>query len=125
VTTHINDVANNEVAGQSIIPQDLSATVNGSSVDFLTGDGGAWAELSTGARTGTTPTLDVKLQESDDDLTFTDISGATFTQVTAANQRETINFRRSKRYVRAVATLAGTSPTFITSVTIHQQLKLV
>lgn len=71
------------------------------------------AFLNVGAVTGTDPTLDVKIQESDALGTgYTDISGAAFTQVIASDAVEEIHFQTKKRYVRAVTTIGGTSPTF-------------
>lgn len=97
-------------------PQTATSTVNGSSVDTLGYNSAAFI-LEVGAVSGTSPTLDVKIQESADGSTgWTDVSGATFTQVTAANNSqilrvEDLNNTR-KRYLRAVATIAGTSPSF-------------
>lgn len=81
--------------------------------------------LDSGAATaGTTPTLAVKLQSSTaSDGTgdaFADISGATFTTVTdaaASLQTITLPIDAQERYIRAVATIGGTStPTFQFSV---------
>lgn len=71
---------------------------------------------------GTTPTLDIKLQESDDNSTYTDISGATFTQVTDAGtaaatiEKIVVNVDACKKYIRAVKDIGGaSSPAFMTS----------
>ena len=128
MSTHINDAASNLTPALpvSITPQSLSASGAGTALDLGAGDGGCFAVLAVGAVTGTDPTLDVKIQESTASAgTYTDISGATFTQVIAATKGEVISFRRSKRYVRAYATLGGTTPTFLASVTLHQQKKSV
>lgn len=70
------------------------------------------AVLDVGTVTGTTPTLDVKLQESDTSGgTYTDIAGATFAQKTAAGN-EVISFSARKRWLRAVYTIGGTTPNF-------------
>lgn len=101
-----------------------TASANGTGFD-LEGSNGAEGEAivilaSDAASAGTDPTLDVKLQESSDNSTFTDISGATFTQVTDAAQaleKITINTNDVKRYLRAVGTIGGTSsPAFTYSV---------
>lgn len=74
--------------------------------------------MSSAATAGTTPTLNVKLQESDTiGSGYTDVSGATFTEVTdAADATEMItikNVDELKKYVRVVGTIGGTStPTF-------------
>jgi hypothetical protein len=59
-------------------------------------------------------TLDVKIQESDAlGSGYTDISGATFTQVAGVSPTsETIHFQTNKRYVRAIGTQAGTGDEF-------------
>lgn len=67
--------------------------------------------LSIGARSGTTPTLDVKLQHSDDDSSYSDVAGAAFAQKTNTGFAE-LTARNFKRYVRVVATIAGTTPSF-------------
>ncbi|TXH55825.1 MAG: hypothetical protein E6Q97_07990 [Desulfurellales bacterium] len=96
-------------------PAARTATANGTGVDLqgYTNPGGRQmkAILTNGTTSGTSPTLDVKLQDSDDNSTFADITGATFAQKTAAGNEE-IQFRTNKRYVRAVATIGGTSPSF-------------
>ena len=93
-----------------------TASANGTGVD-LEGSTGAEGEAiviltSDAASAGTNPTLDVKLQESDAlGSGYADISGATFTQVTnaASSQKITINTNDTKRYLRAVGTIGGTS----------------
>jgi len=54
---------------------------------------------------GAGATVDVKIQESDDDVTYTDWSGGAFTQVTEANDTaiQEIEYTGVKQYVRAVA----------------------
>ena len=75
------------------------------------------ARLDVGA-VNTLTSLAVKIQVSVDDSTWVDVSGATFTTVTAANAGETIDFfvpmassttASPYIYVRAYATLTGTS----------------
>jgi|SRR5262245_22636127 len=126
--THINDFKNNVVAPNgtnTIEPKALTTTTNGAAVDLV--DGGpspCFATLHVGAVTGTTPTLDVKIQESDTSGgTYTDITGATFAQQTASNKWLAINFNRTKRFCRAVATIAGTTPSFTLAVVIFGQKK--
>ncbi len=98
-------------------PQALTTTTNGAAVDTQ-GYNSAAIALEVGAVSGTSPTLDVKLQESDTSGgTYADIAGATFTQVTAANNSQAIrleglNTGSRKRFIRAVATITGTTPSF-------------
>ncbi len=96
-------------------PVRIAASANGSGIDIRDYVGDMKVILSSSAGGGTTPTLDVKLQDSADNSTFGDISGAAFTQVTdAADLTEAINIDADavKRYVRVVETITGTSPTF-------------
>lgn len=77
------------------------------------------AILSVGTVTGTSETLDVKLQESDAvGGTYTDITGATFTQVTDTPSPATdvqfleLDLLPRDAFIRGVFTIAGTSPVF-------------
>lgn len=69
------------------------------------------AILDVGAVAGTSPTLDVAIQESATTTAadFTAITGAAFTQVSTTGNQE-LHFKVTKRYVRAVSTVGGTSP---------------
>lgn len=129
--TWLNDLKNGIITtSMSLDPAVRTATANGTGVDLLGAEGWVSAILNVGTVTGTTPTLDVKLQESDDNSTFSDISGAAFTQVTATPSPATTisvltTHRRAKRYVRAVATIGGTTPSFPCAVTIMARKKIV
>lgn len=103
-----------------LAPAEITATANGSGVDLLAYAGKAIVTLCSTIGTGTSPTLAVKLQDSADNSSFADVSGATFTQVTdAAASVQTIGYQISenRRYVRVVSTAGGTTPSFYTSVT--------
>lgn len=54
---------------------------------------------------GATGTVDVKIQESDDNITYTDWTGGAFTQVTTANDNATYEkaYTGTKQYIRTVA----------------------
>lgn len=97
-----------------------SSLSTGNGVDL--GDTGPefFAFLNNGTTSGTNPTLDVKLQESDAaGGTYSDISGATFTQLTAAGSQMIRVANRTNRYVRALSTQGGTdTPTFTWGVTL-------
>lgn len=96
-----------------------TATGNGTGIDVQTMDGDLFLVLDSAAGTGTSPTLDIKMQSSDTSGgTYTDIAGATFTQVTgtASQQAITISKDEAKRYIRVVYTVGGTSPSFTFSV---------
>ena len=102
-----------DAACSSIRPQVATSTVTGQAVDLDRANGACFAFLEVGAISGTSPTLDVKVQESDTSGgTYTDIPGAAFPQVTVANKSHIINFKRSKRFCRLLGTIAGTTPSF-------------
>lgn len=119
------DLVNEVVGGPSFFPGAITASGGGTGVDLANGEVSTQAVLMVGAVSGTTPTLDVKMQESDDNATWTDIAGATFTEVTAADQEQRIRFLRSKRYCQAYATVGGTTPSFDVAVEILAQAKYV
>jgi len=98
-----------------IAPARRTSSLNGSAVDLRDYVGDYTVILTSSAGGGTSPTLDVKLQDSADNSTFADISGATFTRVTDAadsTEKVVINADAVNRHVRAVVTIGGTSPTF-------------
>lgn len=112
------------VRSQLIVLQTATATVTGSSVDLSNTDTGDLlvATLNVKSVTGTTPTLDVKLQDSADNSTFADVvvdalmPANAFAQVTAALANPVtlaVDPRGVRRYVRAVATIGGTTPSFV------------
>ena len=53
-------------------------------------------------------TVDVKIQESDDNVTFTDVTSGAFTQVTTANDNavQEKQYTGGKQYIRVVVTVA-------------------
>lgn len=57
---------------------------------------------------GTTPSVTVKIQDSPNNTTFTDVSGAAFSAITtnlaAAGTGTSLHFVSNNRYVRAIAT---------------------
>ncbi len=101
-------------------PLRISATTNGAAVDLLPYDGVAKLHMKSSGTEGAGQTLDVKIQHSADGSTgWADatmpITGAAmaFTQVinaASAGQSLEINIADLKRYIRAVQTLAGSSP---------------
>ena len=122
-----------DILGASVLslldPADRTATANGPAVDILDYEGYAAAILQSAAGTGTTPTLDVKLQDSADGSTgWADIAGAAFAQVTnAAASKQIVKFNASaaRRYIRAVATVGGTTPSFACAVSFIGKKQIV
>lgn len=125
MSTKLHDIANNAILGVGLAPITITASANGSSGDMINGDGPCFAVQQVGVVSGTSPTLAGKIQESTDGSTWTDVSGATFTSVTASANTQAITFERTKRYVRYVATLGGTSPSFAVSAVVSQQKKQI
>jgi hypothetical protein len=92
-----------------------TTTLTTSAVDLRSYKGGLIVQQLVGVVSGTTPTLDGKIQTSVDGSTgWTDISGATFTQVTATDSFQKIGFVENQTlgYIRYVGTIAGTTPSF-------------
>jgi hypothetical protein len=123
MSTAINDLKNQALIGASVYPATINDTNNGASIDMIDADGRCFATQVIGTVGGTSPSLTCKIQESSDNSTWTDVTGATFTAVTASNNLQTIVFDRTKRYLRHSRTIAGTSPTFALAVLIGEQKK--
>lgn len=122
------DLANTTVNGNSLVAQTVTGNTNGSAVDMQQSDLPGQAILSCAAAgAGTNPTMNVKIQESVDTTSgnFTDIPGATFAAVTTTDSAQIIKFLRTKRYLRAVATIGGTAgPSFVLSCVVLAQKKM-
>lgn len=91
----------------------ITATATGTAVDLSQFTGNGYAVLNSSATGGAGMTSNVKLQDSDDNVTFADTAFA-FDQVAnaaASFQAKFIAFDQFRKYVRAVNTLGGTSPT--------------
>lgn len=110
----------NAVVTRVVAPAAATSTVTSAGVDMLAYEGTASFIVDTGAVSGTTPTLDSKLQDSADNSTgWADISGATAAQRVATGvDKIDCDVQASRRYVRYVGTIAGTSPSFLTGVTV-------
>lgn len=105
-----------------LLPQQaVTADGNGTGIDVTQFVGAIAVMLACKAAAGTSPTLDVKLQESDTlGSGYTDIAGATFTQATDAGssaatlEKIVVNVDSAKKYIRAVADIGGSaSPQFL------------
>jgi hypothetical protein len=95
-----------------------TATGQTSGIDLQQYDGDVVFVLDSAAGTGTSPTMDVTIEDSADNSSFAAITGAAFTQVVdaASAQKLVINKDEARRYVRVKYTIAGTSPSFTFSV---------
>lgn len=107
-----------------------TATGLGSAIDMLDYEGNVVVILdSAEATAGTNPTLDVKLQHcATSDGSYTDITGAAFTQVTstASRQKIVVDIDKVQRYVKASHTIGGTAtPSFIHSLNMLAMKKYI
>lgn len=106
--------------GQNLLSHDaVGATANGAAVDggAATSNGGI-AHLHVTAASGTTPTLDVTIEHSVNGSSSWSTL-ATFTQVTTSTASERVVVAAGtsvRRYLRAVVTIAGTSPSYTVAV---------
>ena len=114
-----------ELQTLALVPMaDITETTTGTGIDVTDYVGSIAVVLSGKNVAGTSPTLIVKLQDSADNDTFADITGAVFTTVTAAGtkastlQKISVNIDGAAKYLRAVATIGGTdAPEFLLSCT--------
>jgi hypothetical protein len=88
----------------------LTASANSSKVNSG-GYGTVKAFLNITTVTGTSPTLDVKFQDSYDGTNWVDVASGAFAQKTAANSSSLV-LSNVGPYLRAVQTVGGTSPNF-------------
>lgn len=56
---------------------------------------------------GTTPSVTIKIQDSSDDSTYNDVTGAAYSAATTNGDLGELHFRTSNRYVRAIATFTS------------------
>lgn len=101
-----------------VILSDAARTTSGASVSR---DGGVAnapsvnglnAILSVSAVSGTTPTLNVKFQDSADNSSFADVAGGAFTVNNSIDGQYLEVPGNVRRYVKVVYTIAGTTPSF-------------
>lgn len=69
------------------------------------------------AATGTSPTLDVSLEESDDGESWSAVTGSAAPQLTAEGHR-VIGASASKKLIRVTSTVGGTTPSVTYSVAV-------
>lgn len=112
------DIKGKSTFTQAAVSAARTATVTGTGFDASAYIGNITFIQAIGTVSGTSPTLNGKIQDSADDSSYTDVSGATFTEVTASTSLQTLNVdsRSVRQYVRYVGTIAGTSPVFNSAV---------
>lgn len=92
----------------------VTATGNGTTVDYGAAVTAAvWAlHVHVTAASGTTPTLVVKIQDSADGSDWADVAGVTTGTLTTATSVRVTGTNTIRRFVRAVHTVGGTTPSF-------------
>lgn len=114
----MRDLYNSLAPAQSIVPQAITATANGTGVD-LSGYEAADILIDLGTFAGTSPTATVKIQESSDNSTFTDVAtadllggaGSIAVDTTNDAQIHERSYIGDLQYVRViVSAIGGTSP---------------
>ncbi len=119
--------ADSIVSSQSIAPGShaiaAAYSLKGSGVDVSAA--GEIVALLTAGQNGAGGAVNVKLQESDTDVdgNYTDVTSGAFSQVTEANDNATyeLTYSGTKRYIRAVATVAGAACEFGVSILLQTQ----
>lgn len=109
------DLSKNYKAISLVRPQTATSTVTGTGVDTMGYGDDAAIILDLGAASGTSATLDVVIQTSPNNSTWT--TRTTFATLTDTSDNKIACGRlnldiASARYVRALATIAGTTPSF-------------
>jgi len=100
-------------------PAARTASANTTGVDISAYEGLCLIVADSAAGTGTSPTLDAKLQECDTSGgTYTDVPNAAFTQVTgtASQQKLVLDIGPRKKFLRVAYTVGGTTPSFACNV---------
>ena len=122
--TSLHDLASSTVIGHSIVPAIYEGDEDGSSIDLIAGDGPAFAIASVIATVANSP-IEMRLEESTDQSTWTDVAEGTFPDFAQGTDRVALlRFTRTKRFVRARFT-AGSSLSASLAVLIGQQKKTV
>lgn len=92
-------------------PVAVTASANHMAINVEAQENDAMVLVDVGAVAGTTPTLDLKIQTSEDGVTYTD--ALAIAQITAGNGVAAGKLHLNKvKTVRAVSTVAGTTPSF-------------
>lgn len=100
-----------------IYPITAAYGIEGTGVDVLSGS--ALVLLEAGS-CGPGGSIDVKLQDSDDGVIYTDVTGGAFIQVDELTDETvyTKAYRAGRRYLRAVSTVAGAACEFAVTIVI-------
>jgi hypothetical protein len=113
-----------------VAPAAVTATsgATATGVDVSTYEGPLMFVQVVGAVSGTTPTLNGKIQDSANNSNWADVSGATFTEVTESTNMQTVivDKRAVRQYVRYIGTVAaGANPSFTMAVVLSGAKKVI
>lgn len=128
------DYLNKLTSAQGLASAARTSTATGTGISFADHEVGVWVDIDLGAVTGTTPTCVVTLEQSSNDNTadatgaadaYTAVTGATIslTDADASGRTGFMCYNYNEKYLRAVATIGGTNPTFNISVGLHANKK--
>lgn len=108
------------LAGDNALTGALPSGANNSPAYVLgNGSGSFFVGVHTTAVSGTSPTLTVKVQDSPDGTTWTDISGLATSALSTANVFATVFGHSPNKFVRVVGTVGGSAtPTVTATVTL-------
>lgn len=97
---------------ENVVPKaDYTASFNSNSYE-CGGYTKAMAYMDVGLVSGTSPTLDVKIQESPDNSAWYDTPGAAFPRMTTAGKQRLMINDLGGMFYRASVTIGGTNPKF-------------
>ncbi len=139
MSAYFGDLKNGALQGTLLSPVSISSTNTGTGVDMGLGNSNMCSAILIAGLydvTSTSETYAFKIQESDDNSTnWTDVAGldgpsfTSKTGVASANDglafTQTINFFRTKRYLRSVCTLGGVTPAIVLSIIVLEPKKIV
>ena len=120
----MHKLSENYKAVSLLVAQTATATATGTGVDVSTYGDDALFILNVGAVSGTSPTLDVVIQSSSTvggtystELTFGQVTASTKFACGGLNIEGNNSGAIARKFIRALATIAGTTPSFAFSVT--------
>ena len=125
------DFVNESSQVRMVDPAAVTATGTlGQSVDLQGFQGRVLLLIALGAVTGTTPTLDLKVQDSADNSSFADATTAiTLAQLVTASAAKVfalaVDVRSVRRYINLYGTAGGTTPSFTMSVAVVGQKQII
>lgn len=123
MSTALHDLASAAFVASGLNPDTQTTSPTGGAIDMISADGPCFAVQHVGAFSADT-TLAGRIEQSATGTSgWTTIAGATFADVTAANNLQAIRFMRTQRFIRYAATLSGTTPSIKVSALLGEQKK--